>query len=420
MTAWLSLDESESHRSRLLDRVLVFLLVFSIYFEANLPFWGKASTPFLLFGITVAYLSFFRLPSLFRIISSRYFLASMAFATLCTLMESIHPRPMYEPITRFINMSVGVFCIAVMCRDRKALDVALFAFILASALQSVVLIAGTLNLLRVSSADGLHDATRVRIMAFEELFLKGNLNEISYFEAIGAIIGVIWSYYEKIRWRKIVLLLLTIPSILGVFLPASRTGALLFFLSLVVFAVKSNIPYRRYLLSGLALTLFLLLAVPGVVWVRLGSVVRIQELKEEDSRMRIYSSLVNHMDDYVLTGVGAGEYWNRWAIRSGITNRYTTDVASAAHNAFFQVWIFWGLPALLAFLYLIHTFYRAVDSDIRGSRRKSSVFLFVLMIPVIFLVYHSFYHKTFSIGLGLLLASRWWNLFDDETYEARS
>lgn len=401
------------HRSSWLDRLLVFLLVFSIYFEANLPYIGTASTPFVIFGITLVYIGITRLKTLLRLFSSRYFIAVAGFALLCVFMETIHPFPSYDTIFRFVNMSLGIFCIAVLCRDARSFDLALFTFVLASALQSIILIAGTLDILRSFSAEGFYDATRVRLMAFEEFFLRGNLNELSYFSSIGAIIGVIWSYYEKRKGVRMLLLALTIPSILGVFLPASRTGAVIFFLSLLVFIYKSGVNLKRWILPALILSLFLVITVPEVVWVRLGSLMKISELQEEDSRTRVYLAVLRNMDDYLLTGVGAGNYWHGWAVDAGITNRHTTDLPSAAHNAFFQVWIFWGLPALLAFIYLIYEFSRAIENDISGNRRKACLFIFMMMIPVIFLFYHSFYHKTFSIGVGMLLAARFWDVFDE-------
>src|SRR4029078_12972481 len=111
----------------------------------------------------------------------------------------------------------------------------------------------------------------------------------------------------------------------------------------------------------------------------------------------VYLAVLRNIDQYILTGVGSGNYWNGWAVKAGITNRYTTDMAMAAHNAFFQVWIYWGLPALIGFCYLIYLSSKALIKDIKGDRRKSCLYIFVMIIPLIFIFYHSFYHKTFSI-----------------------
>jgi O-antigen ligase len=144
---------------------------------------------------------------------------------------------------------------------------------------------------------------------------------------------------------------------------------------------------------------------------------RFSELQEQDSRTRVYGAVLRSFDQYFLTGVGSGHYWDGWAVATGITDRFSPQVAAAAHNAFFQVWIYWGLPALVLFLLLIREYARAVDPRINGDRRKACIFIFSLMIPMIFLFYHSFYHKSFSIGLGMLLGTRLWNLFDEKKEE---
>ncbi len=402
-------------RSTLFDRVLIFLLVFSIYFEANLPFLGTASTPFLIFGFTFIYLVATRVKTLLRLFSGKYFLASVLFAIVCVFMETLHPFPSYEFIFRYLNMTLGIFCIAVLCRDKTAIDIALFTFVLASAFQSIILISGSVDLLRGLTAFGFYDASRARIEAFEQIFLKGNLNEISYFSSIGALIGMIWIYYEKHTWKRWFLIILTVPSILGVFFPASRTGAVIFFASTLIFFFKTKVNIRRWILPAGLLVLLLLFAIPDVIWVRLSSIMHLSELQETDSRTKVFSAIISNIDQYALTGVGSGNYWHGWAVSAGITNRFTTDIAMAAHNAFFQLWMYWGLPALLAFLALIWTYSKAVQSNVRDDRIKTSLFIFVLMIPMIFLFYHSFYHKSFSIGLGMLIAARFWNLFDKKS-----
>lgn len=401
-------------RSNKVDRVLLFILVFSIYFESNLPLIYGASTPFLLFGITLFYLAITRLKTLVRLFTGKYFLISISFALLCIFMETLHPFPSYDFITRYVNMIIGMFCIVALCRDRMALDIALFTFILASAVQSFLIITGTAPLMQNINAVGFSDASQARLMAFEEFYLRGNLNDISYFSSIGSIIGIIWAYYEKVKWKKWLLAALTFPSILGVFLPASRTGAVIFFASFLLFLFKSKIKFKKWILAIPALLIILAVTVPDMVWVRLSSLVRITELQEEDSRTKVYIAVLNNINQYFITGVGSGNYWHGWAVNAGITNRFTTDVAMAAHNAFFQVWIYWGLPALAAFLYLIYVYRNALERDVAGDRRRTCIYIFIMIIPMIFLFYHSFYHKSFSIGLGLLLSARFWNLFDEK------
>ena len=414
LSADLSNQATDDFRSNRIDRILIFILVFSIYFESNLPLIYGASTPFLLFGLTLFYLAVTRLKTLIRLFSGKYFLISISFAIICVFMETLHPFPSYDFISRYVNMIIGMFCIVALCRDRMALDIALFTFILASAVQSFLIITGTAPLMQNINAVGFSDASQARLMAFEEFYLRGNLNDISYFSSIGSIIGIIWAYYEKVAWKKWLLVALTFPSILGVFLPASRTGAVIFFASFLLFIYKSKIKFKKWALAIPTLLILLAFTVPDMVWVRLGSLIRITELQEEDSRTKVYIAVLKNVNQYFITGVGSGNYWHGWAVNAGITNRFTTDVAMAAHNAFFQVWIYWGLPALIAFLYLMSIYRDAIVRDIAGDRRRTCIYIFIMIIPMIFLFYHSFYHKSFSIGLGLLLSARYWNLLEQK------
>ena len=414
LSADLSNQATDAFRSNRVDRILIFILVFSIYFESNLPLIYGASTPFLLFGLTLFYLAVTRLNTLIRLFSGKYFLISISFAIICIFMETLHPFPSYDFISRFVNMIIGMFCIVALCRDRMALDIALFTFILASAVQSFLIITGTAPLMQNINAVGFSDASQARLMAFEEFYLRGNLNDISYFSSIGSIIGIIWAYYEKVAWKKWLLVALTFPSILGVFLPASRTGAVIFFASFLLFIYKSKIKFKKWALAIPTLLILLAFTVPDMVWVRLSSLIRITELQEEDSRTKVYIAVLKNVNQYFITGVGSGNYWHGWAVNAGITNRFTTDVAMAAHNAFFQVWLYWGLPALIAFLYLMSIYRDAIVRDVAGDRRRTCIYIFIMIIPMIFLFYHSFYHKSFSIGLGLLLSARYWNLLEQK------
>ena len=405
---------NEEIRSNTMDRILLVFLVFSIFFESNLPNIYGASTPFVLFGITFLYLAVARLKTLVRLFSGKYFIISIAFAVVCVFMETLHPFPNYDFISRYINMVLGLFCIVALCKDRFAIDLVLFSFILASALQSIMMITGTAPMMNNLSAHGFSDASHARLMAFEEFYLRGNLNDISYFSSIGSIIGIIWAYYEEVKWKKFIIVALTLPSILGVFLPASRTGAVIFFASFLLFIYKSKIKFRKYVFAIPILLIFLVMIVPEVVWVRLSSLVRVSELQNEDSRTKVYIAVLKNIDQYFLSGVGSGNYWHGWAVNAGITNRFTTDIAMAAHNAFFQVWIYWGLPALISFIYIMNVFSKALDKNVAGDRRKTCIYIFIMIIPMIFLFYHSFYHKTFSIGLGLLLSLRFWKIEDSK------
>ena len=367
----------------------------------------------------MGYVLFTRLKAFKKVVTSIYFMAIVFFVMVCLLMESIHNYPDYVYIFRFLNMSIGMFCIAVLCRDKEAFDVTIYSFIFCSAGHSLYMMVGPMNFLRSLSARGFDEASKARIQAFEHFTIHDHLNDISIFSGLGALLGIIAWFYEKNKVRKWILVALIVLAMIGIFLPASRTGALVFFVSLSIFVYKSKIKLKKWVLPALIFGALLFLVVPEVVWVRIASVGRISELREVDSRAKMYTAILNILQQYMLTGVGCGYYWKQWAVDNGLTNIMDIYEPLAPHNAFFQVWIYWGLPAFLTFIYVMYVFSRALDKNIINHRQKASLYIFILMIPIVFMFYPRFYHKAFSVGIGMMLAARFWNIFGDQLSVAR-
>ena len=404
---------TREYTSSPMDKLLLFLAVVTIFFEPYLPFIGGASTAFFVFSFIMVYVLFTRLMAFKKIVTSIYFLVVVFFVAICLLMESIHSYPDYVYIFRFMNMSLGMFCISVLCRDKEAIDVTIYSFIFCSAGHSLYMMIGPMNFLRSLTVRGFDEASKARIQAFEQFTIHDHLNDISIFSGLGALLGIIAWFYEKNKLKKAGLVVLIMLSIIGIFLPASRTGALVFFVSLAIFLYKSKIKIKKWAVPLAIFALLIFLLVPEAVWVRITSIGRFSELREVDSRAKMYTAILDILQKYMLTGVGCGYYWKQWAVDNGLTNIMDIYEPLAPHNAFFQVWIFWGLPAFLTFIYMMFVFSRALDKNIINHRQKASLYIFILIIPIVFLFYPRFYHKAFSVGVGIMLAARYWNIFRD-------
>jgi O-antigen ligase len=408
------------YKSSAFDKLLLFLAVVSIFFEPYLPFFRGTSTAFFVFTFIMGYVLFTRLKAFRKIVSSIYFIVVILFTAICVLMESIHSYPDYVYIFRFLNMSMGMFCISVLCRDKEAIDVTIYSFIFCSAGHSVYMMLGPMNFLRSLSAHGFDEASKARIQAFEQFTIHDHLNDISIFSGLGALLGIITWVYERSRIKRGILVALIMLAVVGIFLPASRTGALVFFVSLGIFLYKSKMKVKKWLLPLAIFGVLLFLVVPEVVWERISSIGRMSELKEVDSRAKMYTAILDILQKYMLTGVGCGYYWKQWAVDNGLTNIMDVYEPLAPHNAFFQVWIYWGLPAFLTFIYMMYVFSRALDKHIVNHRQKASLYIFILIIPIVFLFYPRFYHKAFSVGVGIMLAARFWNIFGTQLEEHAS
>ena len=55
---------------------------------------------------------------------------------------------------------------------------------------------------------------------------------------------------------------------------------------MLVFLWRSGFSLRRWVIPALTLLVFLIVVVPEVVWVRLGSLMRFSELQEQDSHYK--------------------------------------------------------------------------------------------------------------------------------------
>ncbi|MEO8085695.1 MAG: O-antigen ligase family protein [Bacteroidota bacterium] len=415
------MQELQMYRSTPFEKVLLFLAVVSILFEPYLPFLGGASTAFYIFSFIMGYTLFMRLNEFRVIVKSKYFMATIGFVLVCVFMESIHLYPSYIDIFRFMNMALGMFCIAVLCRDKKAIDVIIYTFILSTAIHAVYMMLGPMSSLNsMSAAQGFDEASKARIQAFEEFTIHDYLNQTSVFSGLGTILAIIAWYYESVKIKRWFLLAVILFSMIGTFLPTSRTGALVLFVSLIAFAVKTKVKIKKWIMPTIIVGLLIFFIVPEVVWVRISSVGRISELREADSRVKMYTTIVQMLQKYILTGVGCGNYWKHWAVDNGLTNIMTIYEPLAPHNAFLMIWIFWGLPAFLAFIYLMFVFSNALEKNIFHNRQKASVYIFILMIPVIYLFYSRFHHKVFSVGIGMMLGARFWNIFDEEKEESET
>jgi len=132
------------------------------------------------------------------------------------------------------------------------------------------------------------------------------------------------------------------------------------------------------------------------------------EGKVVDGRARVYTAAVEHLPEYVVTGVGAGTFNEWWGYKNGWRNRLHT--VTGAHNCFIQVTIYWGLAALVALLAVVYQAYYCMPK--RCGVDTLSLCLLGIAVSLVFLasVSHRLHGKEFSLGLGLLVGARYWIL----------
>jgi hypothetical protein len=120
-----------------------------------------------------------------------------------------------------------------------------------------------------------------------------------------------------------------------------------------------------------------------------------------EGRARVYTAAIEHLPEYLGSGVGVGNFWGPWGKRSSFGGL-------GAHNGFIQVTIYWGLAGLLALAAVIWQAYRCLPAncgkDVIGlCLAGTAVSLFMML-----LITHNLYIKEFSLGLGMLVGAQRW------------
>jgi len=406
--------EIETIPTNLVERILIFLLVATGILEANLPTVGGLSTPFIVFGVSTFYVLFYRFQYFIKVLQTRFFVYALFFSVLCTLIETLHLNSYYKFVNRFFFMSIGALAITAICRDKKAFNWAVNSLIIMATIQSIILYFGTAASFAAASTSSFQDASKARIEAYEDFSLEENLNIMSFFCGLGATMAAVKFLHSKKIWFKIIYAILAIITTVGVFLPVSRSGAVVYFATLGIFVFRSGINVQRFIPIGLVFGAVMLFLVPSVFWARFASLGDTEELAENDSRSRVYGNILKGMPDFFAVGVGSGQYWYYWAVRQGITPRGRPSRPDGAHNAYAQIWVYWGLPAILMFIGLIRSLGKFVSFRIKNKYFSTVIFTYAIFILFEMLFAVSWYEKTFAVFIGLTMANQLWQIEEKE------
>jgi hypothetical protein len=130
---------------------------------------------------------------------------------------------------------------------------------------------------------------------------------------------------------------------------------------------------------------------------------------QKEGRAVLLEAAIQHVGDYWLTGVGAGNYYEKWGFANGFA-RWSASKYQVyqAHNMFIQVMLFWGLMGLSAFLMVIWQVYRCLQQtyskDVLAVGMLGIAITLLLLMPFA----SEFYDKAFSLGLGVFVAYQRW------------
>jgi hypothetical protein len=303
----------------------------------------------------------------------------------------------------------GGVLLATMCRDKKALRACLVAFVIVGLWMAIVLIITMYSGLSGASATDFDEASKVREGLLESNPFLGNANSMAFMTGQGVVVALVMALHEKKSWRRYALFGIIILGIVATFLPLSRSGIVITLVSCATVMFVHKGQKLRVILAAIVLGIAILAWVPDVVFARLTFSTKSHDGKQE-ARAAIYTAAIEHAPEYVITGVGTGNFWRLWGYNHGWR---TGGGTLGAHNSPIAVTLYWGIAGLAAFILVIVQAYRCLPRWCSNDPLALSLLGIGLSMLLLLNVTHNLKLKEFSIGLGLMVAARtiWPNKF---------
>jgi hypothetical protein len=386
------------------DRLLLFLTIVLLPLENHFPAVGGASVLFVLFGLLALYL-FVRHPqAVVQVLPHRVFVAAYLFLLVSVIGEFSSPSPIYLDIARFAFMIAGSIVVASLCRDELALRGCLYGYMCAAAWMSVVIFSTFFQSTHNATASDYTEASMIRSSVFGNGPVRADLNTMGFVCVQGAVVSYAFGMAKRELKRLITFLGIAVVFTTASLCTMSRSTVIMTLITCGVIVLRLGLKHGKGILIAIVFISAVLWAAPDVTWVRLGA--GIQGSASEDgrleSRFALYEAAFDHLPEYVLTGVGQGNCLTDWGLKSGFVD------CAWVHNSFLHVTIFWGLPALLAFILLIYWAYRCIPSS-SGRDRLELAVLGIAVSGFLYLFFvHNFYDKLFALALGILAGGDYW------------
>lgn len=390
-----------------IERCFLFLIIATLPLQSSIPLIAGFSLPFILLFASGFYLVLKKPWALTKTLKHPLFLSAFAFLAIGVFMEVAHRSSGYPEILRIGFMVLGAIIIASLCRDRKALLAGIYGQLLASLWLSSFLILTTYGTLNAAKADDFREASRIRYSVFEENALQENENQIAAFAAQGGVMAFGLVLTEKVFWRQLLFMGTGVICLIGTFLPMSRGGVMILALSCAAMMYKLGIMKPKVILAVALLGTATLLLVPDAVFSRFMVSSQTDPNQDLKGRERVYSAVLEHLPEYIVTGVGITNFYGHWGANSSFFDVERLGV-TGAHNCYAQVALYWGLPGLLSLFLVLWHAYRCLPGHYLGETTRLCVLGMSTGVLFESLVRHQLYAKDFAIALGILVGANLW------------
>ena len=388
------------------EHFLLITMIVLLPLENHIPAIAGVSIMFIIFSFVASYVLLFKPQALRKILLHPICIAIYMIMAVGALIEFFHPHSDFTRILRFGFMIAGAAMVASLCRDRSALRAGMLGYLISGLWVGGLLIFTSYSSLYGASAGNFSEAGQIRLQTFMDAPLFANLNALSIICAQSTFIAITLALSEKSLFRRNVFFALSSLCLIATFLPMSRSGVLALMLFFVLLMWKFGVRAKT-LIVAIFLGISILMFVPEVIVSRLTISTETRPGKR-DARLHFYQLGLKHLPEYIMTGVGAGNFWGSWGKRTGYYKK-TYGIVYGPHNCYILVTIYWGVFALLLYLNLIYQAYSCLPYQ---QSRKDHLALCMLFIAISLLLMtlltHRIAGKEFSLGLGLFMGSQTW------------
>lgn len=384
------------------ERLLLAAALVCLPLESAVPTLAGRSLAFLVFALMSVYAMLWRPRTLLRTAQSPIFVAGFGLVLVCGLVETLHGGGGLREVLRLALMFAAGVVVASLCRDRRALGAALVGFVLSGLLMAGSLI-GSVTLLsggteEEAASRALEGLSRAEVTG---LAIPNDLNTMAYVAAQGAIVAFALLIYTRRALGRAALLAAAALCTIGCFLPMSRGGLVILAVGLGVATWTSGAVKVRTLVASLVLMTCVLVAVPYGAFTGLQRTAPGASWTTE-TRLQLLSASVENLSSM---GVGVERFWGRWGRDHGFFSLETGSNVTP-HNAFAQLSMYWGVPALVLALVVTWQAARAVPWG--AAKDPFAVALAALAATQLVraMLVGTVHNKGFAVGLGLLAAAK--------------
>jgi hypothetical protein len=388
------------YRTTRLDRFLLMSIIIILPSEQYFPAVAGFSIAFIMFIMLGGYVLFKRPGTLARMSSDPLFVTAYILLGLGSLIEFLHPYASYSEIFRIGQMIAGAIIIASLCRDRSSLRAAMHGYLIAGIWLSVFIFLISFSVLSRATAMDFDAATRIRGQIFEDVSFSATW--MALISAKGAVVALALALSAQALHRYYLFLGIVIFCLIATSLSLTRSGIVMIIVSFAAVMFASGIWRGRTILMAGLIGGAIVMWIPDVVWSRLTFSTESHQGHME-ARARVYTAAVEHFPEYVLTGVGVGNFWGAWGMHSNYAGRHGV---SGAHNAFIQVTIYWGLAGLFTLIMVVWQAYRCLPRHCGSDALSLQLLGVSVAVLIMSLSAHNLYAKDFSLILGLLVGAR--------------